>query len=142
MFKGGQMKTKLLIVMMALAVTAALAQGRRGRGPGPGYDPKTETTISGTIDQINQQDSFCPGGGTHLVVKTDKGSMEVRLGPTKFIEDQKFELKKGDTVQVIGSKLDSKAGEFLIARQVTSGGKTLTLRNEKGFPAWPRGVCR
>lgn len=136
------MKTKVLILIMVFAVTTAVAQGRRGPGPGSRYDTKTETTVTGTIDQINQQDSFCPGGGTHLVLKTDKGNMDVRLGPTKFLGDQKFELKKGDSVQVIGSKLDSKAGEFIIARQITSGGKTLTLRNEKGFPAWPRGMCR
>lgn len=136
------MKAKVLILITALAVTTAVAQGRGGYGPGPRYDTKTETTVTGTIDEINQQDSYCPGGGTHLVLKTEKGNLDVRLGPTKFVESQKFELKKGDSVQVIGSKLDSKAGAFIIARQVTSGGKTLTLRNEKGFPAWSRGMCR
>ncbi|HSM86435.1 MAG TPA: hypothetical protein VLT16_09805 [Candidatus Limnocylindrales bacterium] len=133
------MKTKALIFLVAFTVTSALAQGRWGAGPGPRYDSNHEVTISGTIEQINELVGNC---GTHLVVKTDQGNMEVRLGPTKYLEDQKFELKKDEPIQVTGSKLGSASGAFVIARRISSGGKDLTLRDEKGFPAWPRGLCR
>jgi hypothetical protein len=136
------MKTKAILIIAALAVATALAQAP-GKGPGPGfqYDPSTETTISGTIEQINTVDAMCHAG-THVVIKTDKGNVDVGLGPTQFLTDQKLELKKGDTIKVIGAKANTKKGEVFIARQITSGEKTVTLRDTKGVPAWPRGMCR
>lgn len=136
------MRNRVLLLITVLAVASALAQ-TQGKGPGPGfqYDPSTETTISGTIEQINQVDAMCHDG-THVVIKTDKGNVEAGLGPTQFLTDQKLELKKGDTIQITGAKASTRRGEMFIARQVTSDGKTVTLRDEKGVPAWPRGMCR
>jgi hypothetical protein len=136
------MKTKAILILAALAVATALAQ-TPGKGPGPGfqYDPNTETTLNGTIEQISTVDSMCHSG-THVTIKTDTGNVEVGLGPTQFLTDQKLEIKKGDTVQVIGAKANTKKGPMFIARQITSGDKTVTLRDTKGVPAWPRGMCR
>ena len=134
------MKGKSLLLLLALAATVALAQ-TRGKGQGPMYDPSTEATISGTIEEIQTLDMMCHSG-THLTVKTDKGNTEVGLGPSKFLADQKLELKKGDQVQIVGAKANTKRGEMFVARQITSAGKTVTLRDDKGVPAWPRGMCR
>jgi hypothetical protein len=105
------------------------------------YDASTETTINGTIETINTVDMMCQSG-THLTVKTDKGNMEVALGPSKFVSDQKLDLKKGDQVQIMGAKTNTRRGEIFMARQITSGGQTVTLRDEKGVPSWPHGMCR
>ena len=119
-----------------------MAQGGGwGRGPGYKYDASTETKITGSIEQINTTDTMCHTG-THLMVKTDTTEMEVGLGPAQFLKDQKLELKKGDTVEVIGALATTKQGKVFIARQITTGGKTVTLRDEKGTPAWARGMCR
>lgn len=138
------MKTRILIptLLSAFIAVVALAQGP-GKGPGPmfRYDPSTETTINGTIEEIQTLDTMCQAG-THLVLKTDKGNVEVGLGPSKFLADQKLELKKGDQVQIIGAKANTRRGEMFMARQITGGGKTVTLRDEKGVPAWQRGLCR
>jgi hypothetical protein len=134
------MKSKSLLLLLALVATVALAQNR-GKGQGPMYDPSAEATITGTIEEIQALDMMCQSG-THLTVKTDKGNTEVALGPTKFLADQKLELKKGDQVQIVGAKANTKRGEMFVARQVTNGGKTVTLRDDKGVPSWPRGMCR
>jgi hypothetical protein len=138
------MKARIVILplLSAFIVAVALAQGH-GKGPGPmsRYDPSTETTIKGTIEEVKTLDTMCQAG-THLVLKTDKGNVEVGLGPSKFLADQKLELKKGDQVQVIGAKANTRLGEMFMARQITSGGKTVTLRDEKGMPAWQRDLCR
>lgn len=135
-------KHKALILMMALAVAAAVAQGPgRGRGMGANYDPSTETKLTGTIEQIKTMDSMCQTG-THVVIKTNEGTTEVALGPAQFLKDQSVTLNKGDRIEVTGAKTATRMGEFLIARQVVVGSKTLTLRDEKGVPAWPRGSCR
>ncbi|MBZ5508858.1 MAG: hypothetical protein LAO78_25640 [Acidobacteriia bacterium] len=136
------MKSKSLLFLLALMATVALAQNQgKGQGPMSRYDPSTEATITGTIEEIQTLDTMCHSG-THLTVKTDKGNTEVALGPTKFLADQKFELKKGDQVQIVGAKANTRRGEMFMARQITSGGKTVTLRDDKGMPSWPRGMCR
>ena len=134
------MKSKSLLLLIALAATVAVAQ-TRGKGQGPMYDPSTEATITGTIEEIQTLDMMCHSG-THLTVKTDKGNTEVALGPSKFLADQKLGLKKGDQVQIVGAKANTKRGEMFVARQITSSGKTVTLRDDKGVPAWPGGMCR
>lgn len=137
------MKVKALLIVLALAVATASAQkgGGTGRGPGFKYDPSTETKLTGTIEQINTVDSMCKTG-THLTLKTDTGNTEIALGPSQFLKDQALQLKKGDQVEVTGAKATTRRGEMFIARQVTAGDKTITLRDEKGIPAWPRGSCR
>jgi hypothetical protein len=147
--KGGKsMKARIitLTLMSAFIAVVVLAQGPgKGPGNGPGpmfrYDSSAETTINGTIEEIKTLDMMCQTG-THLTVKTDKGNVEVALGPAQFLSDQKLELKKGDQVQIIGAKANMRRGDMFMARQVTSGGKTVTLRDEKGMPAWQRGMCR
>jgi hypothetical protein len=136
------MKANSLLLILVLAVASAVAQ-RGGMGPGPGfkYDASAETRFTGTIEQINTMNSTCHTG-THLVLKTDKGDVEVALGPSQFLEDQKLELKKGQTVDVVGAKTTTGRGEIFITRQITTAGKTINLRDEKGIPSWPRGVCR
>jgi hypothetical protein len=118
----------------------AQPQGK-GQGPMFRYDASTEATITGTIAEIQILDSMCQSG-THITIKTDKGSTEVALGPSKFLADQKFELKKGDQVEVVDAKANTRRGEMFVARQISSGGKTVTLRDDKGTPSWPRGTCR
>ena len=136
------MKIKTVLLILALAVTSAMAQGGgRGRGPGYSYDPSTETKITGSIEQIKTTDTMCHTG-THLMVKTDTAETEVGLGPAHFLKDQKLELKRGNSVEVIGALATTKQGKVFIARQIATGGKTVSLRDEKGTPAWPRGMCR
>lgn len=136
------MKSKSLLLLLALVATFALAQTRgKGQGPMFRYDPSTEATITGTIEEIQTLDTMCQSG-THLTVKTDTGTTEVALGPTKFLADQKLELKKGDQVQIVGAKASTRRGEMFLARQITSGGKAVTLRDDNGMPSWPRGMCR
>lgn len=136
------MKINRLLFALLMAATLVFAQGRgKGAGPMTPYDPSAETSISGTVEEVTTMDVMCHAG-THVVVKTEKGSTEAALGPTQFLTDKKLELKKGDQVQIIGAKANTQHGEMFVARQITSSGKTITLRDEKGTPLWPRGMCR
>ncbi len=77
------MKRKSLLFLLTLVATVALAQTRgNGQGPMFRYDPSTETTITGTIEEIQTLDSMCQSG-THLTVKTDKANTEVSPWPYK-----------------------------------------------------------
>lgn len=131
---------KLGCVLMALTVAVALAQPRKGRGT-PRYDPSTEKTITGQIEDV-QQTQRGRMMGTHILVKAETETVDVRLGPSNFIQNQGFTFAKGDTVEVVGSNMKVGGVEVLIAREVTKDGKKLTLRDSTGLPKWSRGGGR
>lgn len=131
-------KTFLLSVLsVTLLAPALLAQrGNWWRR----YDPATEATIKGTIVEVKEiANQRGAGMGLHLLLKTEQGVMEVHLGPKTFVEKQSFTFAKGDSLEVIGSKVKNADADALIAREVKKGGQILTLRNAQGVPAWSRG---
>lgn len=65
---------------------------------------------------------------TYVKVKTDAEVVGVRLGPTRYLESQKFAVAKGDTITVTGSKVKGS----VIAREVKKGETTITLKGQTG----------
>lgn len=129
------MKSKLgnvLVGVCALTITVALAQPRPG---GRAYDPSKEVTISGTINDV-QQVQRGQMTGTHIFVKTESETVDVRLGPSFFISNHGFSFAKGDQVEVVGAKATVGGVDVVIAREVTKDGKKLTLRDSTGRPLW------
>jgi hypothetical protein len=131
-------KFSILIFALTIALSATLALAQKGRGQRQ-YDPSTETTVTGTVEEVKKVAGQRGGpGGTHLMIKTAQGSLEVHLGPTSYLEKQQFTFAKGDQVEVIGSKVKIESADVVIAREVKKGGKTLTLRDAQGVPVWSR----
>ena len=125
-------------VLAVGVVSIASAQGGRGS---PMYDVKTETTITGTVESIETITG--PGGrgrrglgGTHLIVKTKTDTLEVHVGPTAYLTEQKITLAKGDTVEILGSRVTIDDEPVLLARQITTGANKWTLRDASGRPLW------
>jgi hypothetical protein len=123
-----------LTFLLGLMVSTALAQGRGGPRH---YDPKTETTVKGTVTDV-QQPTGRRGAwtGTHLIVKTDGGDLDVHVGPSSYISEKQFSFAKGDAVEVVGSKVTIEGKEVVLAREITKDGKTLILRDAQGIPQW------
>jgi hypothetical protein len=139
------------IAMVGILVTAvsSFAQPRPGTmwrgsgGWGPGsqynriYDPKAVETISGevtTVDRITPAKGM--SGGVHMLVKTDKETVSVHLGPSWYLENQDVKIEPKDKVEVKGSRVTFVGKPALIASEVRKGNEVLTLRDEAGFPAW------
>ena len=102
------------------------------------YDPKTEVTLTGTVERIDRTGSpDMAGKGLHLILKTANEVANVHLGPAAFIEGM-MTFKKGDVVQIIGSKVTMLGKTVVVAREVKKGEEVLTLRDENGVPVWPR----
>jgi hypothetical protein len=130
----------IAIAISTLSIASALAQSGMGQGAGRMYNPATETTVKGAVEEVRQVSGPRGGpGGTHLILKTDKETLEVRLGPTTFLEKEKFTFARGDQIEVTGSKVKIGGADALIAREVKKDGKTLTLRDAQGVPAWSGG---
>ena len=99
-----------ILVASLTVITDSSAQsqgmGRRQGGWGPGspyarlYNPQTVETMSGVVASIER---FTPSKGmshgVHALLKTDKESIVVHLGPAWFIDNQ---IRRSD--RVIGSR--------------------------------------
>jgi hypothetical protein len=132
-------------VLLLAGAPAAFGQQGMGQGrQGPRYyNPATETTVKGTVEQVRQVN----GGrgwwtGTHLTLKTAKETLDVHIGPSWFLAEKKFSFAKGDQIEVTGSKIKYQGADALIAREVKKGKQVLVLRNAQGIPEWSGGRRR
>jgi hypothetical protein len=139
--------------LMAAAVAATvinltpalLAQPPDGKRPrAPMYETATETTLTGTIEAIEEVTcTGCMGrrsvGGTHVTLKTATETIEVHLGPTAYLAEKKAKFAKGDTVAIRGSRVTIGDEAVLLAREIKKGDQRWTLRDASGRPLWRGG---
>lgn len=123
----------IVVTLIAFLVPSAYAQGVGG---GRMYNSATETTLSGTVEQVNTVSGRHGWQGTHIDLKTGSGTFDVHLGPSAYLKSKGFEFAKGDKVEVTGSKVSFQGHPAIIAREVKRDGKVLTLRNTQGIPEW------
>lgn len=119
-------------VVVMLAVSNGFTQ--KAAVTGPKYDLANQVKIKGIIEDIRE----IPGNfeGTALVVKTDTGTVLVHLAPASFLKEINASFAKGDQVEVAGAKAPNSSEEEILAREITVGTNTVTLRDDKGIPVW------
>jgi hypothetical protein len=143
----------LVVPIVLLFGASTLAQMGMGGGMGQGmhmpkYDRATAVIVQGTVQEV--QEGMMQSGqngqmqgmghmGLHLVLKTNKETLMVFVGPSSFVKEKNFTFAKGDQIEVAGSKVKYDDSVALIAREIKKEGKTLTLRDENGVPAWSMG---
>lgn len=133
--------TGLLVASGALAQEAGTWKGGGGWSQrssyGSMYDPQTVGMLEGEIVAV---DKFVPAKnmsyGVHALMKTDKETISVHLGPGWYIENQDVQIASGDKVEVKGSRVTYEGKPALIAAEVTKGDDVLVLRDSHGFPRW------
>jgi hypothetical protein len=136
-----------LAARSALLAFLALPLAYAQRGPGAGqrarlYNPANETTVKGTVLEVETFTGRRGWNGTHLTLKTEDKSIDVHLGPAAFLKEKGFSFTKGDQIEVTGAKSQFGGSEAMIAREVKKDGKTLVLRNAQGIPEWAGGWRR
>jgi len=131
-----QWNSLLIGVLLTLTATSAIAQGGHS---GRMYDPKSELTVKGDVQDVQQQAGKRSWSGTHLILNTETGTLDVHVGPSSYIAQKQFSFAKGDKIEVVGSKVTVSGKEVLLAREITKDGKTLVLRNAQGVPEWSGG---
>ena len=137
----------VVAVLMFLVVSVGYAQpwkswrGSGGWGMGTQYqrmyNPKTVETVSGTVESV---DKITPMKGmhygVHLMLKTDKETISVHLGPGWYIERLDTKIENGDKIQVKGSRVTMMGKPVVIAAELKKGDTVLKLRDENGIPVW------
>lgn len=145
------MRTKRIIalvvtVIFLLTASASFAAWKNWKGSGGWgmgshynrmYNPATVETISGTVESV---DKITPMKGmtygVYLIVKTDKETISIHLGPGWYIERLDTKIEKGDKIEVKGSRVTILGKPAIIAAEVKKGDSVLKLRDENGIPVW------
>lgn len=146
------MKKRVVFTVLGITLSLILAThsyarfGGKGRGGGGWgansqygrkYDPKTVETINGevvSLDKITPKE--CQSYGVHMMLKTDKETISVHLGPGWYIENQETQIQPKDKVEVKGSRITYDGKPVIIAVEIKRQDEVLVLRDENGFPAW------
>ncbi len=122
--------TVLLIVLLT-------AVSSRKDNDSLGYNAANETTLVGTVEDV--QEFYCPvteNSGTHIVLRTEHGTVLVHVAIARFLREHDFAIRPGDRVQVSGAKIRFRNQEGMIAREIVRGDEVFTLRNTSGKPRW------
>jgi hypothetical protein len=117
------------------------ARVRKGAGKHRFFDPNTVETVSGNVVKVQRGPMRKGGKGNSVrfTLQTDKGPLQVFLGPASYVDAQAVKLAAGDNVQVKGSRVTGPKGKTSItAVEVTKGDQVLKLRDDQGKPLWPR----
>ncbi|HZV45975.1 MAG TPA: hypothetical protein VFG06_01340 [Thermodesulfovibrionales bacterium] len=131
----------LLFTVDSFAQMGPMWKGSGGWGMGMQYskmyNPKTVETITGvvvSVDKITPMKGM--SHGVHMILKTDKETIAVHLGPSWYIENQDIKIEQKDKVEVRGSRITFEGKPAIIAAEVQKGNEILKLRDEKGLPVW------
>ena len=139
---------KLTLVIVALllagaseAIAGPYGRGRGGWGAGGVYarmfDANTIETVIGDVVKINKiKPMRGMSYGVELVLKTEKETLSIHLGPGWFIDNQDTKIAVKDHLEVKGSRVTIDGKPALLAATVKKGDAVLQLRDDAGFPMW------
>jgi hypothetical protein len=147
-----EMKRFGMVVLVGL-LGLVLANGvwaQPGMGPGGGqgrgwgnpygrmYNPQTVETLSGEVVSVESISGRAGGRayGVHFMLKTDKETIPVHLGPSWYITKQNIKIEAKDKVEVTGSRVTFEGKPVIIAAEVKKGDQVLKLRDQAGIPLW------
>ena len=122
-----------LIVAIFATSTAALAAQPAAASA---YDSAKETTLNGTVQKVLTQHVAGSPAGLHVLVSASQGTVDAHFGP--FVsKDARAALHAGAAVQIVGSTIQVKGKQYFLARQLTTGGRTVVIRTNTGFLVHP-----
>ncbi len=127
---GAKLPWNLGVIAILAVSLAASCQAQSA----PKYDLSSETKIKGVVEEVRE----VPGqtGGVLLMVKTDTKSVQVQVAPAAYLKEIDTSFNKGDEVSIVGAKVPNATEETILAREITVGNNTATLRDDKGIPVW------
>ena len=126
-----------LLMMVAVPMAFAQSAGQKAAETSmPKYDVSKEVKIKGIIEDVKEMSMGKGEVGIHLMVKTDKETIEVRLCPSGYLKDFEVAFTKGQQVEVTGSRIKVDDRDVILAREVVQGNNTVTLRDKQGGPVW------
>jgi hypothetical protein len=122
------------VILLVVVVPFLLTPGARAQGGQ--YDPKTVEVLKGEVVTVENVAHKGMAHGVHVMLKTDKETIPVHLGPAWYLENQDLRIVAGDQVEVTGSRIPFEGKPAVIAAVLKKGTDSLELRDEAGSPRW------
>jgi len=131
------MKMLKILTVVAVVLVVILVFHQFPKQRAPRYNAATEVKVEGIVQDVQQY--WCPingDEGTHLMVKTDTGTLEVHVAPRRFLQGNGISFRAGDQVAVLGSMVIYQGHDAMIARQISLGDQSFAVRQSDGRPVW------
>jgi len=123
---------KLVVLIFVLLVAALIFAQPKAE---PKYDKASEVKMKGTVEEVRQvPGTCCTEKCIHLMLRTDKGLVEVQVAPDAFLKDMEVTFAKGDKLEVTAAKIEG--AESYLAREINMSGNILVVRDNQGGPVW------
>ena len=142
-------KLATLVVIAAFLVgwTSATAYAQKGVGDRTGVARQSVrpeiVTLSGKLVEIDTGPCEMTTGpstiGTHVILKTKGGKLNVHLGPAAAVADTVKQLPVGQQVTVAAFRTEKMKANHYVARSLTFGKTTVELRDQTLRPVWAAG---
>jgi hypothetical protein len=137
----------VMVVSLVLISSLALAQpwkgwrGSGGWGMGTPYSALYNSAlVDNLMGEVLKVEKVIPDKGmtygVQILLKTEKETIPVHLGPVWFVERLDVQVVKGDTVEVKGARINFQGKQVILAAEIKKGPSTLTLRDGAGIPVW------
>lgn len=129
---------------MASALVAALAAASSAgaqtapQAESSQYQVGREVNLVGTVSSVVENGKTGPLG-THVMVQSASGLVDVHIGSAKYLEMNKLNLKSGDSVRILGENFTVGTDTVFFARIVQDGTVAIAVRSPKGMPLWKNG---
>src|SRR6202041_246463 len=102
------------------------------------YQVGREVSLVGTISSVVENSKTGPLG-THVMVQSPSGLVDVHVGSARYLEMNKLNLKSGDSVRIVGENFTVGADTVFFARIVQDGTAAVAVRSPKAAPLWQNG---
>ena len=127
----------LSLISSPLPVHAQAAAADATHGKTTSGIPK-ELTLRGTVSNVLAQASPGTIPGSHLMLSTTSGPVDVSLGRFALQGKGALAVAPGDAVEVTGFVTTLRDRQVFLVRTVTAGGHVYLIRNEHGVLLSPQ----
>ena len=101
------------------------------------YVPGALETVSGEVIDVYQVTARRGQGyGLHLLLRTSDQTIDVHLGPKRYLENEDFSIERGSSLEVKGKQIPTEGLPAMTAFEVKQGDTILALRDKDGAPLW------
>jgi hypothetical protein len=125
-------------LVAALAVAGSVSAQTAPQVQSSLYQVGREVSLVGTVSSVVENSKTGPLG-THVMVQSSSGLVDVHIGSAKYLALNKLNLKSGDSVRIIGENFTVGTDTVFFARIVQDGTAAVAVRSAKGMPLWKNG---
>ena len=134
-----QFRRYLALLCLAAAPYVAVAQRPNAKSvattPG-GYNVANDSSLQGTILSYTES-SKTPPLGTHVLLETPSGNVDVHLGDARVLHQAKMSLTQGMSIRFVGQTRAVGQNTVFLARLVQVGSQVVAVRSTRGVPVTP-----